>query len=1419
MPVPRNPYIAGKALSGVRGFAGREDVFQLVQTVLGQSETNAIVLFGQRRIGKTSILLNLKERLPSPPFVSVFFDLQDRARKPLGEVLFELAQTIAQELGLPPPDRARFDDSGAGFREVFLPAVYRALGEELRLVLLFDEFDVLDARQEEQLPETSAARAFIPAMRRLINEEPRLGFIFVVGRKADELSIEFMSAFKTARFHRISVLDPESAHYLVLTAQRGGTLQFAQGAPERIFSLTAGHPYLTQLLCQLLFEQAYTRSEAAKDASGTPLPPLMTLADVEAIVPKALEAGEHIFEWIWDGLPPAERVIFSAVAAGTDEQSVITEERLLDVLQTQGIRILIRELELAPRTLVDWQMLRTADGGYQFYVELMRRWVADRKPLPRVREELDRINPLADMLYQTATGFYRSAPLDSTALDKAVGQLQTALNVNPNHLKARLLLADIYKIQGNHDGAVRELAEAYRIDQDGARLAYENALLQQAEAYEKTGHFEDAITTYGRVMEVSPNNRNAQERKAQAELAARRVAIEADSAQAAEYERAERWEDAIDLYRRLISLSDDPRWQEALARAERERSLAQRYADGLTLASEIRWAEAQQAFGDVVAVRPGYKLAEGKLAVAAEESRKQQAKTLRDARYALDHRLGRLTFLLAWISTGTIGWLLLAAMAAIGLLVARKAPVGDPTAGGVLLAVLAIAIVPILQDRSFRKLRENWNLTRSPQLNAFASRSGAESFRWSALAGLFVALPVGMVIAEVTSAHSGTTEALVTVVVCVALVLGIPASLIQWERLRGFERARRWLTVSVAGRAAGIGAGYAIALAIWSRYSNTLPSWDHALLELFALSSGAALWGVISGAAGGAVLTGLLAKEQSRQLAAQPNKALAASDRVLQTCLPIATGLAAIVGLAAGLGWLARPPSGVVYEVGRGFPVERVSFAPSGDHFVTAGSSNVVRVWDPANSRAAPMIIGNARPMNSAAFSPDGKTIVTAFDDNTARVWDAATGQELRRLSGHTSAVHSAAFSPDGKTIVTAYHYDKTARLWDAATGQELRQLQGHTGYVYSAAYSPDGNTIVTASADNTARVWDAATGQELRQLQGHTDYVRSAAFSPDGKTIVTASDDKTARVWDAATGQELRQLQGHTGYVYSAAYSPDGVTIVTTSGDGTARLWDAASGVEKWGINGHTAAVRSAAYSPDGRTIVTASEDKTARLWNAAGGEQLRQLRGNTGAVNSAVFSPDGKTLVTASADMAARLWDAATGQELRQFRGHNGAVYSAAFSPDGVTIVTASADKTARLWDAASGQELRQLLGHTAAVWSAAYSPDGTTIVTASADKTARVWDAASGQELRQLQGHTGYVYFAAYSPDGRTIVTASEDKTARLWDAAGGQELRQFQGHAAEVNSAAFSPDGNWIVTALRDGTARLYAVRVAQLPSAP
>jgi tetratricopeptide (TPR) repeat protein len=592
--VLRNPYIAGRSLSR-QGFYGRDKTFQLVETELASPERNAIVLFGQRRIGKTSILQQLQQRLAALPFLPVYFDLMDRARRPLGQVLYEIAATIAAAVGIVPGPPDRFDDQGVFFRQVFLPTIYQALGDEWRPVLLLDEFDVLDVAADQQLSPTAAARAFFPYLRELMQGEPRLGFVFVVGRRTEDLSIDVKATFKSVRYKRVSVLDEASAHELILTAQRQRSLEFDQQAVGHILALTSGHPYFTQLLCQILWDSAY-----AHDLQGIPT---IDVASVEAAVPKVLEAGENVFEWIWDGLPPAERVIFAAIAQIAGEQSNVTEDHLIELLQSQGIRILTRELELAPATLVEWEMLRKVDSGYRFFVELMRQWVATRKPLPRVKDELDRVVPQADLLYRSGDGFYRQGDLEN-----ALGQLRAALRINPNHLKARLLCGKVLVEQGNLAEAAQDLEEAYRYDEDAARYPLINALLAYGEELERNARTDDALKAYERVLKLSPRSQVGQERRAAIWMARAEVAMKADDLATAvvAYREAGQPERALEV--------------EAL---KRRRELDQALADALRLEKEEKWDEAHKVYLRLTAEYPEEQELSLALARVEDEQRKQ----------------------------------------------------------------------------------------------------------------------------------------------------------------------------------------------------------------------------------------------------------------------------------------------------------------------------------------------------------------------------------------------------------------------------------------------------------------------------------------------------------------------------------------------------------------------------------------------------------------------------------------------------------------------------------------------------------------------------------------------------------------------------------------------------------------------------
>ncbi|MBN2393169.1 MAG: tetratricopeptide repeat protein [Anaerolineae bacterium] len=486
-----NPYIAGNPVGDSPAFIGRTDVLREVTRVLRQPQSNAIVLYGQRRIGKTSILQYLETHLPDEgPYRAVYFDLQDKAEWTLERVLHVLAQTIAQALGQPEPDLGQ--DGATAFRTTWLPATLDALPKGCSLVLLFDEFDVLSDPQGEQ-----AAKAFFPYLRDLLGVEPaRLQFIFVIGRNVGDLNAIALSLFKGTPYRRVSLLDKGDTTALARLSEANGTLRWPDEAAGTVWTLTHGHPFLTQQLCSHVWEAIY-------DAEPDDVPTI-TPDDVENAVTDALQASENALEWLWNGLGPAERVVASALAeAGPDP---ISREQLEQILQESGVRVLIRELQNAPELLQEWDIIEPDDGapgtgGYRFRVELLRRWIAEHKPLHRVQEELDRIEPLADNLYKVAFGYYRSGNLKQAAT-----RLQEAIGLNPNHVTANQLFADILLALGQPKKAQELLERLYTYYPAAARPRLVQALLATSSiVYDD----EEKLRVYKKILQIDPGQQEA----------------------------------------------------------------------------------------------------------------------------------------------------------------------------------------------------------------------------------------------------------------------------------------------------------------------------------------------------------------------------------------------------------------------------------------------------------------------------------------------------------------------------------------------------------------------------------------------------------------------------------------------------------------------------------------------------------------------------------------------------------------------------------------------------------------------------------------------------------------------------------------------------------------------------------------------
>jgi tetratricopeptide (TPR) repeat protein len=594
MAQPVNPYVAGAPRRGGRGFFGRQETLEWIIQGLHDPDSNSLVLFGQRRIGKTSLLLQLQHTLPDAAFLPIYFDLQDQATRPLREVLVDLASVVAECAGTPLPEPDAFDDRGLFFGRTFLPQVCEALGKDRRLVFLLDEFDVLHETDEAELPATAALHSFRRLMRRVMSQNPHPAFVFAIGRRIDELGLDYTAVFRAPLVREIWVLDSRSAEAMVRQAEANNTLRFTSQAVGRILSLTNNHPYLTQLLCQVLWERAYARKRTT--------PPRIGLPEVEAAVPAALKAIDQTMTWLWDGLSLPERIYAAGLAGTVEEGEVISEERGLRVLADHAARLRTREVELrASRDLVRRRILDLTDEHeHRFAVELFRRWVRHNRPLHIVKDELDQVDPLAHELFGIGQEFLRRNQWKT-----AIRYFRDALAANPQHFHARLRLGETLLQLGRNDEAVAELEWAYEQDQKETRVLLTRALVFQADRRESRGDERQALAACERAIHISPNDRTALNMRTT--ILVRRWEVEGRS-----HERAGRWAEAVAIYEKLLAQApaeDEDRrerWQKAHDRCRKEQALAHLFRDGQQALEREDWRRAQRALSEVVYGRPNY---------------------------------------------------------------------------------------------------------------------------------------------------------------------------------------------------------------------------------------------------------------------------------------------------------------------------------------------------------------------------------------------------------------------------------------------------------------------------------------------------------------------------------------------------------------------------------------------------------------------------------------------------------------------------------------------------------------------------------------------------------------------------------------------------------------------------------------------
>jgi tetratricopeptide (TPR) repeat protein len=490
-----NPYIAGSPVTEAKLFFGREDVFDWIEkSISGRNSDHILVIHGQRRVGKTSVLKQLGNRLPKK-FIPVFFDLQGRTHTTLDHFLWwlsrETVRVLKQEHGIdtPIPEKENFVQDPEFFENTFLPGLQSAMGES-SLLYTFDEFDNL----EESDVKEELARPLTDYLRRLMGRG-EMSFIFSIGssgRKLENMQAAYTEFFKTALYKKISFLSEEQTHSLV-TQPVKGILAYERAAVEHIYHITSGHPYFTQLICHELFARCQRTEQRS-----------ISKTDVDAILDDVVERGTVNLKFVWDDAVDIEKWSLAGLAfLGKADNRTLAE-----YLRKERIRFSESDLTSGLLRLREKDVLTSEN---HFVIHLLRLWLQKNRPIEQVRDELTEANPIASRFIEIGLEFR-----DGGQYEKAIDYFRQALSIAVDNIQAQVNIALAYAAQGHLEQAITEFDKALAIDDEdvSSRSGLCDAHLALGDTAMKKGRAKEAMHSYERVLDINAEHTEARGRMA-----------------------------------------------------------------------------------------------------------------------------------------------------------------------------------------------------------------------------------------------------------------------------------------------------------------------------------------------------------------------------------------------------------------------------------------------------------------------------------------------------------------------------------------------------------------------------------------------------------------------------------------------------------------------------------------------------------------------------------------------------------------------------------------------------------------------------------------------------------------------------------------------------------------------------------------
>ena len=361
-----NVYVAGSPLAlQSKVFKGRRDIFRALERELvpQADQRPALLLFGARRMGKTSVLRQLPN-LIGPQVIPVMVDLQSAALSENAVSLFgKIAEAIQnsallnRSITLADISKSALENEPYRAFSDWMEVAGKSIGERW-ILLCLDEYEYLEKMLADKRSDERASQL----LRTLIQNHPRLTLLFSGAHTLDDLQPLWSNYLINVRIVKINPLAEKDAKELITKPIPDFPLSYDQEAVRHLLTETGCHPYLIQSTCQDLVHRL--NEDSRFDAN---------IKDVDRALDATLESGAGYFNDLWNGRDSndLERAIQLEIArTKAGKLSVSRLESTLGKAEYSK-----QDIQTGINRLIHRDVLERDDSHVRFRFELIRRWI------------------------------------------------------------------------------------------------------------------------------------------------------------------------------------------------------------------------------------------------------------------------------------------------------------------------------------------------------------------------------------------------------------------------------------------------------------------------------------------------------------------------------------------------------------------------------------------------------------------------------------------------------------------------------------------------------------------------------------------------------------------------------------------------------------------------------------------------------------------------------------------------------------------------------------------------------------------------------------------------------------------------------------------------------------------------------------